>query len=114
MIARINKDVVTVIAAVVAGAFMIWGAVFLVGDIVRMDQDHRERIATEQQMQEDAVSEDMHEPMVRTDESVYDDNTGTYGPVMRPNGTIGMGTDVGGGVIIKPNGGIGFGFDLGL
>lgn len=97
----ISKDAVTVIAAVIAMGLMIWGIVFMVGEIVRMDQGHMNRIATENQQQQEA-------PVA--EESVYDDATGTYGPVIRPNGKVGMGTDMGGGVVISPSGKVGFGF----
>lgn len=99
----ISKDAVTVLAAVIAMGLMIWGIVFMVGEIVRMDQGHMNRIATENQQQQEA-------PVA--DKSVYDDSTGTYGQHIRPNGSLGTGYDMGGGVVMKPNGEIGFGLGL--
>lgn len=111
MIARlrnINKDVATVIAAVIVMAFLIWGIVFMVGNIANLHQDYAEKVATQK-------DEDAHEPMViPEEEGVQDDGTGSYGQHIRPNGKLGTGYDMGGGVIMKPNGGIGFGIDLGL
>lgn len=109
MIARFEKrDVVTILAAIATAAFCIWGIMFMGGEIVKMHQEYPGKVAIEKEQA--GVTEDMHEPMVIPEESVYDDNTGTYGQHIRPNGTLGTGYDMGGGVVIKPNGEIGFGF----
>lgn len=108
---NINKDVVTIVAAVLTAAFCIWGIVFMGGEIGRMQHEYNERVASEKQ-QEQLVGEDAHEPMVIPEESVYDDSTGTYGPVVSPSGKLGMGYDMGGGLVMNSNGGIGFGLGL--
>lgn len=110
---ELAKGITTLVSGIVLTGFLIWGIVFMVGDIAKMQKEYNERVASEKQ-QEQVVSEDMHDPMVISEEGSYDDGTGSYGPHVRPNGKLGTGYDMGGGVVMKPNGGIGFGIDLGL
>lgn len=95
MLARLDRSVVIqIIAAVVIAGLSVWAIIFCGGEIVKMHQAQRDNVPAVEQVA--PVSE----------ESVYDDSTGSYGPMIRPNGKVGFGTDMGG-ISISPSGQIG-------
>jgi hypothetical protein len=95
MLARLDRSVVLqVVVAVVLAGFSIWAVVFCGGEIVKMHQAQLDNSPTVEQVA--PVSE----------ESVHDDDTGSYGPMLRPSGKVGFGTDLGG-ISISPSGQIG-------